>query len=129
MEDILIDTDVVIEYLRSKEKSSTGLIKLLRKHDVFLSSISEFELYLGAKTDRHKSDLVSNFLQERMKPKKIRMIVPVPMNYIGINPVQNETPLEADRQLLKHRAPRTKCSASGAPLVRFPFLVFNHPAR
>ena len=40
------------------------------------------------------------------------MIVPVPMNYIGINPVQNETPLEADRLLLKHRAPQTKCSAS-----------------
>ena len=31
MEDILIDTDVVIEYLRGKEKSSTELIKLLRR--------------------------------------------------------------------------------------------------
>ena len=57
MEDILIDTDVVIEYLRSKEKSSTELIKLLQKHDLLLSSISEFELYLGAKTKRHQKDL------------------------------------------------------------------------
>ncbi len=57
MEDILIDTDVVIEYLRSKEKPSTELIKLLQKHDVFLSSISEFELYLGARTERHQKDL------------------------------------------------------------------------
>ena len=49
MEDILIDTDIVIEYLRSKEKSSTELIKLLQKYDVLLSSISEFELYLVQK--------------------------------------------------------------------------------
>jgi len=40
MENILIDTDVVIEYLRSKDKSATELIKLLQEHDVFLSSIS-----------------------------------------------------------------------------------------
>ena len=60
MEDILIDTDVVIEYLRSKEKPTTDLIKLLQKHDVFLSSISEFELYLGARTERHQKDLEMN---------------------------------------------------------------------
>ena len=40
MENILIDTDVVIEYLRSKDKPSTELIKLLQAEpDVFLSSI------------------------------------------------------------------------------------------
>jgi len=43
MEDILIDTDVVIEYLRSKEKSSTEFIKLLQKYDLVLSSISDVE--------------------------------------------------------------------------------------
>jgi len=57
MERILIDTDVVIEYLRSKQKSSTELIRLLENHDIFLSSISEFELFLGAKTKRHQTDL------------------------------------------------------------------------
>lgn len=57
MEDILIDTDVVIEYLRSKNKSSAELIKLLQEHYVFLSAISEFELYLGARTERHQKDL------------------------------------------------------------------------
>ncbi len=58
MENILIDTDVVIEYLRSKDKPSTELINLLQaEHDVFLSSISEFELFLGVKTDRHRNDL------------------------------------------------------------------------
>ena len=57
MESILIDTDIVIDYLRSKQKSSTELIRLLEKHDIFLSSISEFELFLGARTQRHQTDL------------------------------------------------------------------------
>ena len=57
MENILIDTDVVIEYLRNIDKSSTDLIKLMQDHDLFLSSITEFELYLGAKTARHQKDL------------------------------------------------------------------------
>lgn len=57
MEDILIDTDVVIGYLRSRDKATTELVKLLQGNDVFLSSVSEFELYLGAKTERHRSDL------------------------------------------------------------------------
>jgi tRNA(fMet)-specific endonuclease VapC len=68
MEDILIDTDVVIEYLRSKEKSSTELIRLLQKHDVFLSAISEFELYLGARTERHQKDLEMIFNKVEIIP-------------------------------------------------------------
>jgi tRNA(fMet)-specific endonuclease VapC len=57
VENILIDTDIVIEYLRSKDKPLTALIKLIRDNDLFLSSISEFELYLGARTARHENDL------------------------------------------------------------------------
>ena len=33
------------------------MIGLMQEHELFLSSISEFELYLGAKTARHKNDL------------------------------------------------------------------------
>ena len=68
MEDILIDTDVVVEYLRSKDKPSTELIKLLQEHDVFLSSISEFELFLGAKTGRHQNDLEMLFSEVDVIP-------------------------------------------------------------
>ena len=68
MENILIDTDVVIEYLRSKDKPSTELIKLLQEHDVLLSSISEFELFLGAKTDRHQNDLEMLFSEVEVIP-------------------------------------------------------------
>ena len=68
MENILIDTDVVIEYLRNKDKSETELIKLLQDHDIFLSSISEFELFLGAKTDRHQNDLEMLFSEVDVIP-------------------------------------------------------------
>ncbi len=68
MEDILRHTDVVIEYLRNKEKLSTELIKLLQKHNVLLSSISEFELYLGAKTERHQRDLEMVFNEVEVIP-------------------------------------------------------------
>jgi tRNA(fMet)-specific endonuclease VapC len=68
MEDILIDTDVVLEYLRNKEKLSTELIKLLQKHNVLLSSISEFELFLGAKTERHQRDLEMVFNEVEVIP-------------------------------------------------------------
>lgn len=68
MENILIDTDIVIEYLRSKDKSSTVLIKLVQDHDLFLSSISEFELYLGANTARHQTDLEMIFTSVTVIP-------------------------------------------------------------
>jgi len=68
MENDLIDTDKVIEYLRSKDKASTELINLLQKHDVFLSSISEFELFLGVKTDRHLNDLEMLFSEVEVIP-------------------------------------------------------------
>lgn len=57
MEDILIDTNVVIEYLRAKEKSKTLLIELMQEHRVSMASITEFELFLGAKTASHKKDI------------------------------------------------------------------------
>ena len=57
MENILIDTDIVIDYLRSKKKDSTELVRLLRNHSLHISAISEFELFLGARTQRHLKDL------------------------------------------------------------------------
>ena len=68
MENILIDTDIVIEYLRSKEKASTDLIRLMVDHDLFVSSITEFELYLGATTVRHHEDLELIFSEVAIMP-------------------------------------------------------------
>jgi len=63
MENILIDTDIAIEYLRSKDKGASELVKLLRDHSIHISAISEFELFLGARTERHRYDLQMLFEQ------------------------------------------------------------------
>jgi predicted nucleic acid-binding protein len=68
MEDMLIDTDIIIEYLRSENKTLTTLIKLLQRFNVFISSITEFELYLGAKTERHFKDLELLFTEMEILP-------------------------------------------------------------
>lgn len=57
MEAVLIDTDVAIEYLRSREKITSLLVRLMREYSLHLSSITEFELFLGARTERHVLDL------------------------------------------------------------------------
>jgi len=46
MEDILLDTDIIIEYLRAKDKSNTLLINLIEKHNLYSTPITEFELFL-----------------------------------------------------------------------------------
>lgn len=68
MADILIDTDVVIGYLRSRDKATTELVNLFQGNDIFLSSVSEFELYLGARTERHQSDLEMLFSEVEIVP-------------------------------------------------------------
>ena len=68
MEDILIDTDVVIDYLRSRDKASTALIKMIDRFDVSISSITEFELFLGARTERHINDLEMLFNEMDVLP-------------------------------------------------------------
>jgi len=60
MKNMLIDTDVVIEYLRSENKAMTILIN-------FISSITESELFLGAKTERHVRDSELLFAETEMK--------------------------------------------------------------
>ncbi len=68
MENIIVDTDVVIEYLRTEDKAETLLIELIRKHDISLTPITEFELFMGAKTSRHKNDLKMLFNEIEVMP-------------------------------------------------------------
>lgn len=68
MENILIDTDIIIDYLRSRKKDATELVSLLRNHSIHVSAISEFELFLGAKTQQHQDDLEIIFDQVILIP-------------------------------------------------------------
>ncbi len=60
MEDrnILVDTSIIIEFLRKKKKQNTYLWKVKELGlNCFISAITVFELYAGAITERHKQDL------------------------------------------------------------------------
>lgn len=54
---ILVDTSVLIEFLRSKDKPNTLLWKLKEKFSCCASSITLFEIYCGATTVLHLNDL------------------------------------------------------------------------
>ncbi len=47
---MVIDTSLFIEYFRAKDKSQTALAKLPPGKTAFISSISIFELFVGATT-------------------------------------------------------------------------------
>lgn len=50
---ILIDSNILIEYLRAKDKEQTILVKF-EKDDFYISVISIFELLAGANTNEKK---------------------------------------------------------------------------
>lgn len=54
---ILVDTSIIIDYLRKVDKSKTLFWKLVNQYDCLISSVTVFELYSGAKNDEHKKDI------------------------------------------------------------------------
>ena len=59
MEDrrVLIDTSIIIDFLRKDKKDKTFLWKIKNNSTCFMSSITFFELLSGVKTERHFEDL------------------------------------------------------------------------
>jgi len=55
---ILIDTSIVIEYLRSSEREHSTFVKLFKDNDLCISVISIFELYNGATTEEKKQEII-----------------------------------------------------------------------
>lgn len=56
---ILVDTCVIIDYLRSSNKAETLFIKLLNSCNLCISVISIFELYNGCTTEKKRKDIDS----------------------------------------------------------------------
>lgn len=54
---VLIDTSVIIAFLRKKDKRKTLLWKIMADNECYLSVITLFELYAGATTDLKRSDV------------------------------------------------------------------------
>jgi len=53
----LIDTSVIIDFLRKQNKEKSHLWSIKTKNVCFMSSITLFELLSGAKTQRHLDDI------------------------------------------------------------------------
>ena len=56
---VLIDTSIVIQYLRTKKKAESQFIKLFQKNDLYISVIAIFELYNGATDASKKNDIMA----------------------------------------------------------------------
>ena len=54
---ILIDTSVIIDFLRKKDKQKTLLWEIRSSHRCHLSVITLFELYAGATSEEKRSDV------------------------------------------------------------------------
>jgi len=54
---ILIDTSVLIDFLRKKNKLNSIFWKIKEKYDCFISTVTLFELQCGAKTEQHIKDI------------------------------------------------------------------------
>ncbi len=54
---ILIDTSIVIDHLRKSRKDNTLLTTYFEKYTLFTSTITVFELYVGATDKRKYSDI------------------------------------------------------------------------
>ncbi len=56
--DILVDTSVIIDFLRKKDKKRSHLWRIKElDFNCLISTITAFELYAGAVSDIHKRDL------------------------------------------------------------------------
>ncbi len=49
---VLVDTSILIDHFRSKEKDRTILFKLSEAYDLFVSAVTRFEIMVGSKRDQ-----------------------------------------------------------------------------
>jgi len=83
---ICLDTSVLIDYYRKKDKSKSFFFELAGKYDEFaVSTITEFEVYCGS--DEEKDLFWDNFFRK--------------VNSLPFDSMANKKAIEIDRQLKK----------------------------
>ena len=62
--DILIDTSIIIDYLRKQNKKETLFWKIINEYNCYISSVTMYEIYSGAKEEKQKNeaDIIMTFL-------------------------------------------------------------------
>jgi predicted nucleic acid-binding protein len=56
---LLIDTSIIIDHLRKKNKKKSRYYHIVDKYALFISTITVFELYAGAVNDQKKQDILN----------------------------------------------------------------------
>jgi tRNA(fMet)-specific endonuclease VapC len=56
-DNLVIDSNIFIEYLRAKDKRKTTLYSIPDQTTLFISSVTLYELYMGATTDEKRKDI------------------------------------------------------------------------
>ena len=54
---VLIDTSILIEHLRKQNRRKSILYSIVDTHDLFTSTVVEFELYAGASNSQKRRDV------------------------------------------------------------------------
>lgn len=54
---LVVDTNIIIEYLRNKNKKATVLNSLSEEITLCLSAVSLYELHIGAPTEEKQADI------------------------------------------------------------------------
>jgi len=54
---MVVDTGIFIDHFRAKDKSTTDLFKLSKSHKLSISSVTLYELYIGAQTKDKEIDI------------------------------------------------------------------------
>ncbi len=57
LNNLVVDTNIFIEYLRAKDKLKTTLISIPDHTAIFISSVTLYELYMGAASEEKKTDI------------------------------------------------------------------------
>jgi predicted nucleic acid-binding protein len=55
---MVIDSSIFIEYLRAKDKKSASLFQILDEETLFISSVTLYELFIGATNETKWNDIM-----------------------------------------------------------------------
>lgn len=55
--DLVIDTNIFIDHIRSKDKTSTALYRISNETKLYISSVTLYELYMGATSHEKQNDI------------------------------------------------------------------------
>ncbi|RYE10932.1 MAG: type II toxin-antitoxin system VapC family toxin [Sphingobacteriaceae bacterium] len=91
---MVVDTSIVIQHIRAKNKFSTTLYNLTEQEIIFISTVSMYELYIGAHSKDKQNDV-------RLSTKKL-IVLPF-THSISVQAAEIFLQLKAKNQLIEFR--------------------------